>query len=92
MTKEEWYPIVYDILIDSGDKFDTLAILARESTHIYRKGKKCEPIWRVKYKTTKGNWSTGFGVVEVKNSELDELIRDSKLKRILSDVGGNYSN
>jgi hypothetical protein len=24
LSKEEWYPIVYDVLIDSGDKFDTL--------------------------------------------------------------------
>lgn len=83
LTKEEWYPIVYDCLIDSGDRFDTLEILAPIKTVKYKKDKRGIPIWRVNYKTTQGNWSTGFGCVEFRVSELDRLIRDSKLKRIL---------
>jgi hypothetical protein len=83
LSKEEWYPIVYDALIDSGDKFDTLTILATHPSFKYKKSGKSIPIWSVNYKTTEGNWSTGFGVVEIKKSELDKYIRDSKLRRIL---------
>lgn len=84
LTKEEWYPIVYDILIDYDDKFDTLEILARSKTTKYKRDKKGIPMWRVNYKITRGDWCTGFGYIEVKVSQLDRLIRDSKLKRILN--------
>lgn len=84
LSKEEWYPIVYDILIDHDDKFNTLEILARSKTVQYKRGhKKGIPIWRVNYKITQGEWRNGFGAIEVKVSELEKLIRDSKLRRIL---------
>lgn len=84
LTKEEWYPIVYDTLIDYNDKFDTLTILATIKTIKYKKDKTGIPIWQVNYKTTKGDWSTGFGYIEVKISELEKLVRDSKLRRVLN--------
>jgi hypothetical protein len=84
LTKEEWYPIVYDCLIGYGDKFDTLKILATIKTVKYKKNKKSIPIWQVNYKTTQGDWSTGFGYIEVKISELEKLVRDSKLRRLLN--------
>jgi hypothetical protein len=83
LSREEWYPIVYDCLVDSGDKFDKLEILAPIKTVKYKRNKKGIPMWRVNYKTTQGNWRTGFGCIEVKISQLDRLIRDSKLRRIL---------
>ena len=82
LTKEQWYPIVYDILIDSGDKFDDLKVLSISLTYHY-KGKTGVRIWRVNYKTTRGDWSTGFGTLEIKTSELEKMIRDSKIRRIL---------
>jgi hypothetical protein len=84
LSKEEWYPIVYDVLIDYGDKFDTLTILATHPSRKYTRSGKSTPIWSVNYKTTVGDYSTGFGVVEIKKSELDKHIRDSKLRRLLN--------
>lgn len=84
LSKVEWYPIVYDCLIDSGDRFDTLEILTPIKTIKYKRDKKGIHIWRVNYKTTQGNWSTGFGCVEVRVSELEKLVRDSKLRRLLN--------
>jgi len=78
LSKEQWYPIVYNVLMDYKDEFDTLTIQAAFSDT-----KKGIPIWRVNYKTTRGDWSTGFGCIEVKKDEVIKLLRDSKIRRIL---------
>ena len=77
-TKDEWKLIVADELSLYNDKYDTLDILAVNSS-----AKDGKPLWRVNYKTTRGDWSTGFGTLTYYWDDVDNLLRDSKIKNIL---------
>jgi len=89
ITKEEWKIVVANELAKYDDKYDTLTILiAHDSTRTartYGGDKKTIPTWRVNYKTTRGDWSTGFGTFEFDKDKADAIVREAKLNTLLKD-------
>lgn len=80
LSKEEWYIIIEQDLIQSKDKFDTLKIL---SIHNHDDSKYDKKMLRVNYMTTTGNWSTAFGVYDVNKKDIPHLLREAKLSQLL---------
>ena len=76
LSKEDWYTIIEQDLIRCKEKFDTLEIL---SIHKHDDKNKL----RVNYKTTRGDWSTSFGIYDIDKKDIPGLIRDSKINQIL---------
>ncbi len=75
LSKENWYIIIEQDFIRCKEKFDTLEIL---SIHNHDGGK-----LRVNYKTTEGDWSTGFGVYDIDKKDIPALLRQTKINQIL---------
>ena len=80
LTKEDWYLILEDDFKRCGEKYDTLKILSVVKIEDRRKGSKV----RVNYRTTQGTWSTGFGVYDVDKDDIPSLVREVKIKKVLS--------
>lgn len=78
LSKDEWRLIIADELSEVGDNYDTLEVLVVSSS-----AKNGVPVWRVNYKTTRGDWSTGFGTFNYYKDDVPKLLRDSKIKNIL---------
>jgi hypothetical protein len=76
LTKEDWHLILEEDFKRCGEKYDTLKVL---SVHKHDGNK-----IRVNYRTTEGDWSTGFGVMDVDKKDIPSLIREVKIKKILS--------
>ena len=77
LSKEDWYLILEDDFKKDNEKYDTLVIL---SVHKHDDKNKI----RVNYKTTRGDWSTSFGVFDVNKDEVPALFRNVKIKKILT--------
>lgn len=77
LSKEDWYIIIEQDFIRYKDKFDTLEIL---SIHKHDDNNKL----RVNYKTTEGDWSTGFGVFDVYKKDIPGLLRDARINKVLN--------
>lgn len=80
ISKEDWYIIIEQDLIRYKEKFDTLKIL---SIHNHDSSKYDKKILRVNYKTTRGDYSTSFGVYDVDKKDISRLLRDAKINKIL---------
>ena len=77
LSKEDWYLILEDDFKRCKEKYDTLEVL---SVHKHDDKNKI----RVNYKTTEGNWSTGFGVLDVYKKDIPVLLRNVKIDKILN--------
>lgn len=80
LTKEDWYLILEEDFKRCGEKYDTLKVLSVVKIENRKNGGKI----RCNYKTTRGDWSTGFGVYDVDKKEIPALIREVRIKKILS--------
>lgn len=80
ICKEDWYIIIEQDLIRCKEKFDTLEILA---IHNHEHSKYDKKMLRVNYKTTRGDYSTSFGVYDVDKKDIPGLLRNAKINQIL---------
>jgi len=76
ISREDWKIIIAYTLKKYNDDYDTLVILLVETI-----GEFCS----VNYKTTKGNWSTGFGTLKYKKSNILVILRKAKLNLVLDE-------
>ena len=79
LTKDDWYILLEEDFKRSGDKYDTLKVLS-----IHKMSINSRKLWRCNYKATKGEWSTSFGVYDVDKDDIPTLLRELKIKKILS--------
>lgn len=75
LTKEDWYILLEEDFKRDNEKYDTLKVL---SVHNFPDKLRCN------YKTTRGDFCTSFGVMDIKKKDIPSLLRGLKIKKILS--------
>lgn len=87
LTKDDWKIIISNELSKVNDKYDSLQILTVLSSHrtirTYGGDRVQIATWSVNYKTTRGEWSTGFGTFEYDKNKIDAILREAKINSIL---------
>lgn len=79
--------LVIDELDKCNDKYDTLDILIVYERMIRTNRSKKYPKWMnaisTNYKTTRGDYCTGFGTLDFDVDEISNLLREAKIKELI---------